>query len=101
MAAGMAIESPPFNSLLAAAAGDDAALADELRVSVIASAQGHVDLLRRSRCDANWMMSARRLKGLAETFGLAELVALAQTALDGAPGDPRVLIDLTHHLDRL
>lgn len=97
----MAVESTPFNALLAAAAGDDAALADELRGSVIASAQGHIDLLRRSRCDANWIMSARRLKSLAETFGLDDLVALADTALDGAPGDPRVLMDLTRHLDQL
>lgn len=97
----MAIESTQFNALLAAAVGDDVALANELRGSVLSSALGHVDLLRRSRCDANWMMSARRLKSLAETFGLDELVALADTALDGAPGDPRVVMDITRHLDLL
>lgn len=97
----MAIESTRFNALLAAAVGDDADLVNELRGSVLTSALGHVDLLRRSRCDANWVMSARRLKGLAETFGLDDLVALAVTALDGAPGDPRVLMDISRHLDQL
>lgn len=97
----MAMESTQFNALLAAAVGDDPALANELRGSVLVSALGHVDLLRRSRCDANWIMSARRLKSLAETFGLDDLAALADTALDGAPGDPRVLMDMTRHLNLL
>lgn len=97
----MAIESTRFNALLAAAVGHDADLARELRGSVLASALGHVDLLGRSRCDANWIMSARRLKGLAEAFGLDDLVALADTALAGAPGDPRVLMDIRRHLDLL
>jgi hypothetical protein len=45
----------------------------------------------RSRCDANWELAATRLKSLAASFGATGLMALADEALDGAPGDPVVM----------
>ena len=87
----MAYESAHFDANLAAAAGGDPALQAELRAAFGESVRQQCDLLRRSRCDANWLMAARRLKGLGATFHAGGLVELAEEALDGAPGDPVVL----------
>ncbi len=97
----MSIERARFNALVSAAAGDDPALVAELRQSVIDSAHHHADLMQRSRCDGNWAVSTRRLKGLADTFGLDDLGALAERALRGAPGDPRVLGEIALHIGTL
>ena len=53
----------------------------------------------RARCDANWEIAASRLKSLAASFGAVGLVALADEALDGAPGDPVVLRKLAAAID--
>jgi hypothetical protein len=45
----------------------------------------------RSRCDANWIIAASRLKSVAASFNLTGLVLLADEALEGAPGDPVIL----------
>jgi hypothetical protein len=80
-----------FDTALNAAAGDDPVLAAELRNAFIDSAKRQIDLLGRSRCDANWQYSCYRLKGLAASFGVNELITLADQASTGAPGDPVVL----------
>ncbi len=80
-----------FDTALSAAAGDDPALIDELRAAFLDSAKRQLDLLRRSRCDANWQYSCYRLKGLAASFGVAEIVDLTNEGVTGAPGDPVVL----------
>ena len=87
----MAYEAGSFNATIAHAAGDDAALVLELRQAFAESARRQLDLLRRARCDANWHMAALRLKGLAASFHAEDLLLLADEALEGAPGDPRVL----------
>jgi len=87
----MAYAHGDFELTLTAAAGDDPALFAELRECFVESLAIQVDLLKRSRCDANWIMAAERLRGLAASFHSGELVALAEEALDGAPGDPVVL----------
>lgn len=87
----MAYEAGALDATLAAAAGADASLFNELRQVFIESVERQVDLLRRSRCDGNWQMSALRLKGIAATFHAERLIELADEALDGAPGDPLVL----------
>ena len=87
----MAYEAGALDATLAAAAGEDAVLFSELRHAFIESVERQVDLLRRSRCDANWQMSALRLKGVAATFHAEALIALAHEALDRAPDDPNVL----------
>jgi HPt (histidine-containing phosphotransfer) domain-containing protein len=87
----MAYDPGILTSSLAAAVGNDRALMDELRDAFLESAARQLDLMRRSRCDANWVISASRLKGVAASFNAAGLVLLADEALDGAPGDPVVL----------
>ncbi|GAB5347488.1 Hpt domain-containing protein [Alteriqipengyuania sp. 357] len=87
----MAIENAAFTATLAAAAGDDPELLTELRGAFRDSLAQQIDLLRRSRCDGNWLIAAQRIKGLAASFHAGELIVLAQGAIDAAPGDPVAL----------
>lgn len=87
----MSMEYGAFDTALAAAVGDDPTLVAELRQAFVGSAKRQLDLLGRSRCDANWQYSCYRLKGLAASFGVNEIIALAEEANSGAPGDPVVL----------
>lgn len=91
MPVGMAFEHSNFDANLAAAAGQDAALRAELIACFAQSMNGHIDLLRRARCDGNWEVAAQRLNGLAVSFHNQELAKLAQEAIDSAPGDPAIL----------
>ncbi|MCB4861946.1 Hpt domain-containing protein [Sphingobium sp. PNB] len=97
----MSYDPGALNAALAAAVGDDRPLIEDLRVAFMESAERHVDLLGRSRCDANWQLAAWRLKGLAASFGLTGLMAMADEAADAAPGDPRILRRLRAALDDL
>lgn len=81
--------------------GEDPALLLELRNAFIDSANTQIDLLRRSRCDANWHFAALRLKGLAASFGVGSVADLADQALEGAPGDPAVVRQLEMSLSGL
>lgn len=87
----MAYDHGALNASLAAAVGHDGALMDELRSAFLESAARQHDLMGRSRCDANWVIAASRLKSVAASFNLTGLVELADEALDGAPGDPVIL----------
>ena len=87
----MAHQAASFDTTLAAAAGDDRELLEELRAAFVESLTQQVDLLRRARCDGNWEIAALRLKGLGTSFHAPELVELADAALDGAPGEPAVI----------
>lgn len=87
----MAYDPGALNASLAAAVGSDHELMAELRAAFIESAARQLDLMGRARCDANWQNSAARLKSLAASFSASNLVALADEAFDGAPGDPVVL----------
>lgn len=87
----MSYDPGALNAALSAAVGDDAALISDLRVAFMESAERQIDLLGRARCDANWELAAWRLKGLAASFGLTGLMAMADEAANAAPGDPRVL----------
>ncbi|HEX4847620.1 MAG TPA: Hpt domain-containing protein [Novosphingobium sp.] len=95
----MAYEAGALDATLAAAAGADAVLFSELRQAFMESVARQLDLLRRSRCDGNWQMSALRLKGIAATFHAEQLIALAEEAAEGAPGDPAVLRRIQNFLD--
>ena len=97
----MAYESGSFETTLAAAAGDDFALFAELRMAFLESASRQLDLLRRSRCDANWRMAAMRLQGISASFHDDPLEAMAREAFDGAPGDPAALRRIGAHLDEI
>ena len=87
----MVYDPGALNASLAAAVGSDLSLMAELRAAFVESAERQLDLMVRSRCDANWELAASRLKSLAASFGAVGLMALADEALDGAPGDPVVL----------
>lgn len=87
----MAYEQGAFDATIAAAAGEDPALLAELRSAFRESLEHHLDLLKRARCDGNWTVAAQRLKGLAAGFHAEDLIALADQAIEGAPGDPVVV----------
>ena len=95
----MAYDPGALNASLAAAVGSDPLLMAELRAAFVESAARQIDLMGRARCDANWQLSASRLKSLAGSFGAVGLLALADEALDGAPGDPVVLRKLAAAVD--
>lgn len=94
----MAYEAGALEATLAAAAGGDPVLFAELRASYLESVTRQVDLLARARCDGNWHVAAMRLKGLAASFHSAQLLVLAERALDSAPGEPTVIRRLQAYL---
>lgn len=87
----MVYDPGALNASLAAAVGSDSLLMAELRDAFVESAARQHDLMSRARCDANWQFAASRLKSLAASFGAIGMMALADEALEGAPGDPVVL----------
>ena len=87
----MVYDPGALNASLSAAVGSDGDLMAELRIAFVESVSRQVDLMGRSRCDANWRYAAARLQSLAASFGAAGLMELAKEALEGAPGDPVVL----------
>ena len=95
----MAFDPGALNASLAAAVGSDPALMAELKIAFVDSLARQLDLLGRSRCDANWEIAASRLKSIAASFGLNGLIGLADEALDGAPGDPVILRKIAAALD--
>ena len=97
----MSFDSGPLDRYLSAAFGDDPAMAMDLRTAFTGSARDLSDLMRRSRCDANWEMAAIRLKGLAATFGIIPLIQLAEAAIEGVPGDPAVLRRINLAIDAI
>ncbi len=95
----MAYDPGALHASIAAAVGADHALMAELHAAFLESARRQLDLMGRSRCDANWRHSAHRLKSLAASFGVVGLQALAQGALEGAPGDPVALRNIGRAID--
>ena len=87
----MAYDPGALNASLAAAVGSDPVLMAELRLAFVEGIARQADLMGRARCDANWELAASRMKSLAASFGAVGLMALADEALEGAPGDPVVL----------
>lgn len=73
----------------------------DLRRAFFESAARQVDLLSRARCDANWTMAALRLKGLCASFGINNVMKLADEALTSAPGDPVILRRISRALDAI
>lgn len=95
----MAYDPGALHASLAAAVNGDNDLLVELRQAFLDSALRQHDLMGRSRCDANWVIAASRLKSIAASFGVTGLVALADEAIAGAPGDPVVLRRIGKALD--
>jgi HPt (histidine-containing phosphotransfer) domain-containing protein len=96
----MAFDNGALDATLAAAAGDDAALMQELRGVFIESAIRQLDLLKRARCDGNWNVAAMRLKGLAASFHADDLLQAAENALNSAPGEPMAVREIEGVLSR-
>lgn len=96
----MAFNNGALDATLAAAAGDDAALMQELRAAFLESAMRQLDLLKRARCDGNWNVAAMRLKGLAASFHAEELLNAAERALNAAPGEPMAVREIEGVLAR-
>lgn len=96
----MAYESGALDATLAAAAGDDPALMNELRAAFVESATKQLDLLKRSRCDGNWNVAAMRLKGLAASFHAQDLLEASENALISAPGEPAAIREIEAVLTR-
>lgn len=94
-------ENAEFDATCAAAAGDDPALLAELRAAFSESVARQLDLMKRARCDGNWIIAALRLKAIAASFHAKYLIGLAEEALDGAPGDPVVLRKIDAFVDAL
>jgi len=97
----MVYESGALDATLAAAAGDNPELLIELRSVFIESAQKQFDLLKRSRCDGNWNVAAMRLKGLAASFHVEDLLLAAENALESAPGEPAAIRNIEDVLIRM
>lgn len=95
----MSVDYGSFTTAIKEAAGDDIVLMSELRIAFFESADRQLDLMGRSRCDANWQYSAWRLQSLAASFGAEEIKNLAQLAVAGAPGDPVILRELKTAID--
>jgi len=95
----MAYVAGSLDQTIAAAAGEDPALFAELKRAFAESIARQADLMRRARCDGNWYVAAHRLKGIAGSFHAQTLIALADEAIDGAPGDPVVLRRIQQFLD--
>ncbi len=95
----MAFDPGALNASLAAAVGSDPELMAELKCAFVESVARQLDLLGRSRCDANWEIAAARLKSIAASFGALGMIALADEAQQGAPGDPVVLRKIAFALD--
>ncbi len=95
----MAFDPGALNASLAAAVGSDPDLMAELKIAFVESVARQLDLLGRSRCDANWEIAAARLKSIAASFGALGMIALANEAMDGAPGDPVVLRKIAFAID--
>lgn len=95
----MAFDPGALDTSLAAAVGSDPELMAELKSAFVESVARQLDLLGRSRCDANWGIAAARLKSVAASFGALGLIALADEAQQGAPGDPVVLRKIAFALD--
>ena len=95
----MVFDPGALNASLAAAVGSDPQLMAELKTAFIESVARQLDLLTRARCDANWEIAAARLKSVAASFGALGMIALADEAQDGAPGDPVVLRKISAAID--
>lgn len=97
----MSADYGSFATAIKEAAGDDIVLMSELRIAFFESADRQLDLLSRSRCDANWQYSAWRLQSLAASFGVEDIKNLAHAAVVGAPGDPVVLRELGAAIEKI
>lgn len=100
-AAIMAYDPGAIDATLAAAVGDDPALAAELRLAFTQSAERALTVLQAAQDVAAWRDAAGRLRGLAASFGAVRLMQLADDAANAPPGDAATLRLLQRTVARL
>ncbi|WP_235538170.1 hypothetical protein [Sphingomonas sp. Root720] len=76
--------------MLAESVGGDGKLVAELRALFLASATRHVAAMSQAPGVAAWRDEALKLQGLAASFDLVDLMAVAARAADAGP-DPLLL----------
>jgi HPt (histidine-containing phosphotransfer) domain-containing protein len=81
----MAYDPGALDKTLAAAVGENRALIEELRLAFYDSAHRQISALHNAVNDQQWQVAAWRLKGLAASFCVTELMALAHEAAEGIP----------------
>lgn len=87
----MAYDPGALDWTVAAAVGDDPALAAELRAAFVESALIAQAAMRCCAAEDDWIEAAQRMKGLAASFGALRLMAVAEAATTIPPGDPGLL----------
>ncbi|WP_188055043.1 MULTISPECIES: Hpt domain-containing protein [unclassified Sphingosinithalassobacter] len=97
----MAYDPGAIDATLAAAVGDEPALIAELREAFLEGAQRGIQTMKAADTAVEWQSAALRLKGLAASFGAVRLLALANEAAEGRPGDAAMLRKLGRAVDRL
>ncbi|MES2497632.1 MAG: hypothetical protein V4618_16075 [Pseudomonadota bacterium] len=79
-----------LDRMLAETVGGDSTVLAELRALFLASATRHVAAMSQSAGVGPWRDEALKLQGLAASFGMSELMAVAARAADAGP-DPLLL----------
>lgn len=86
----MSIVPGILDRMLAESVGGDARVVAELRALFLASATQHVAAMSQAPGVAAWRDEALKLQGLAASFGMVDLMAVAARAADAGP-DPLLL----------
>ena len=97
----MAYDPGAIDAALAAAVGDEPLLIAELRLAFIASVEATLTQMQMSTDIDAWTLAARRMKGLAASFGAVRLMAAATAAIDSTPHDTEVMRRIHHEVARL
>ena len=97
----MAYDPGAIDAALAAAVGDEPALIAELRLAFHDSAEQALGVMTRASDGTAWRSAARRLQGLAASFGAVRLMALAGEAAAGPVQDRAMLTKLKRSIARL
>ena len=99
----MAYDPGAIDAALAAAVGDEPLLIAELRLAFIDSVEATLTLtqMQMSTDIDAWTLAARRMKGLAASFGAVRLMAAATAAIDSTPHDTEVMRRIHHEVARL
>jgi HPt (histidine-containing phosphotransfer) domain-containing protein len=98
----MARDPGALEAALNEALGDDHALIGELRAAFVASASGHVAAMRSATSDHAFADAARRLQGLAASFGADAIRSAALAAQKSAIANrPQAVDRIKRLIDRL
>jgi len=97
----MAYDPGAIDAALAAAVGDEPLLIAELRLAFIDSVEATLTQMQMSTDIDAWTLAARRMKGLAASFGAVRLMAAATAAIESTPHDTEVMRRIHHEVARL